>query len=90
MRHRIWQRIQQWRCGAIDTESADMKQKGETGRKQIFSTAMTEAAEMWEDKIRHNAWENINSVPVGGTATEDLMDLSLSHAKLRPTKKRPT
>ena len=34
-----------------------------------------------EDKIRHNGWENINSVPVGVMATEDFKDPSPSNAK---------
>ena len=37
--------------------------------------------EMREDKIRHNGRENVDSVPLGGTATAASMDPYLSLAE---------
>ena len=45
--------------------------------------------ETQEDKIRHNGRENVDSVPLGVTATAALMDPSPSPTEERPTKNRP-
>ena len=44
---------------------------------------------MWEDKIRHNGPENVDSVPLGVTATAASVYQFLSPAEEQPTKKRP-
>ena len=38
----------------------------------------TAAVDSREENIRRNGQVNVNSVPLGGTATGDFMDLSMS------------
>ena len=47
------------------------------------------AAETWEDKIRNNEQENVDSLTLGGTEMEASMAPSPSPAEERITKKRP-
>ena len=47
------------------------------------------AAETWEDKIRNNEQENVDSLTLGGTEMAASMAPSPSPAEERITKKRP-
>ena len=49
---------------------------GGQGRQQRCKMMRTASVEMQEDKISNISWENINGVPLGGTATAALMESS--------------
>ena len=50
---------------------------------------ITTAAYTQEERRRLIGWENFTGVLLSGTTTADPMAQSQSHAKERPTKKRP-
>ena len=49
--------------------------------KVFMGTASTATVKTQEDKIRHNGQENVDSVPLDGTETADLVDPSPSPAE---------